>query len=214
MSNIVYTLLSDGSSDQVLIPILSWLLRRSGVEGAIQGQWPDLRRLPQPLRSLPERIQMAVDLHPCQLLFVHRDAEGMPLQARKEEIEEALNKIRNVVPPALCVVPVRMQEAWLLFDEHALRKAAGNPNGEDLITMPRLADLESLADPKDLLHKLLREASGLQGRRRRRFLVHTAARRVADFIEDFSPLLALRAFAMLESDLHGLVRANGWDDQV
>ena len=88
MSNILYTLLSDGSSDQALIPILSWLLRRSGVEGAIQGQW----RIFAAFLSLAEVSQSGfrwlLIYTPCQLLFVHRDAEAMPLQARKEEIEE------------------------------------------------------------------------------------------------------------------------------
>jgi hypothetical protein len=210
MTDLSFTLVTDGSSDQVLIPILTWLLQRLGVDGLIQGQWPDLRQLPQPPRTLSDRIKAATALNPCQLLFVHRDAEGMEATARREEIDEAIRECGAVLTPIACVVPVRMQEAWLLFDQIALRRAAGNPNGRQSLTMPRPAELEELQDPKSVLHELLREASGLQGRRRRRFPVHTVARRVADFIEDFSPLLELSAFTVLESDLRNIVRDNQW----
>ena len=46
MDALRYTLLSDGSSDQALVPILTWLLRAQGIHGAIQPEWADLRRLP------------------------------------------------------------------------------------------------------------------------------------------------------------------------
>ena len=74
MSAVTYTLLSDGSSDRALMPLLDWLLRQHMPSIAIQGSWADLRRLPRPPRSLVNRIQTSVDLFPCDLLFVHRDA--------------------------------------------------------------------------------------------------------------------------------------------
>ena len=52
MDALRYTLLSDGSSDQALMPILTWLLREQGVYGAIQPEWADLRRLPRPPSAL------------------------------------------------------------------------------------------------------------------------------------------------------------------
>lgn len=105
-----------------------------------------------------------------------------------------------------------MQEAWLLFDKPALRHAAGNPNGQQPLTMPRLQELELLGDPKAILHELLRDASGLHGRRRKKFSVQTGARRVVEFIEDFSPLLALQAFAALDQELGETVQALGWNE--
>ena len=51
----------------------------------------------------------------------------------------------------VCVVPVRMQEAWLLIDEAALRRAAGDPNGTQPLAMPDVQRLEELADPKQLI---------------------------------------------------------------
>jgi hypothetical protein len=40
--------------------------------------------------------------------------------------------------PVVCVVPVRMMEAWLLIDEMAIRRVAGNPNGRIPIELPVL----------------------------------------------------------------------------
>ena len=100
---------------------------------------------------------------------------------------------------ALCVVPVRMQEAWLLFDEAALRTAAGNPRGRQELQLPRLGDIERLPDPKAILRQIIRTASGLSGRRLHRLEVST--QRVAELIDDFTPLRALLAFQALEQEL-------------
>jgi len=212
MSDFRFTLLSDGSSDQVLSPILVWLLRRQNVARPIQPVWADLRWLRRPPADLTGRIALTLELYPCDLLFVHRDAEAAPLAVRRTEILQALSA--EEAAPAVCIVPVRMQEAWLLFDEPAIRHAAGNPSGNQAFTMPRMRDLEALPDPKALLYELLREASGLHGRRRRRFSVQTGARRVVEFIEDFSPLLELSAFRILDDDLREIVQDHGWAEEI
>jgi hypothetical protein len=214
MSDLRFTLLSDGSSDQVLMPVLVWLLRRHGVNRPVQPVWADLRRLPRPPVELPDRISVTLALYPCDLLFVHRDAEGMSHESRKAEILAALDKQAGSSLPAVCVIPVRMQEAWLLFDKPALRRAAGNPNSQQPLPMPRLEDLELLPDPKAILYELLREASGLQGRRRKKFHVQTGARRVVESIESFSPLLRLRAFEILDRDVRETIQAQGWGEDV
>ena len=119
MKELTYTLLADGSSDQALMPILTWLLRAQGLKRAIQPEWADLRYLPRPPRRLPARIDRALELYPCDLLFVHRDAEATSPAVRSVEILSAIETIiqqQVSVPPYVCVVPVRMQEAWLLFD--------------------------------------------------------------------------------------------------
>ena len=214
MKELHYTLLSDGSSDQALIPILTWVLRQHNVSCAIQSQWADPRWLPrrQQKLKLSDRIDLSLRLYPCDLLFVHRDAEREPHQVRVKEIRRAIETSTiSELPPAVCVVPVRMQEAWLLFDEVALRGAAGNPNGQQPLSLPPVTKLEQLPDPKSDLYEFLREASGLQGRRRRRFPVSTIARRVAEFINDFAPLRTLPAFSALEVDVESIVRAKGWN---
>ena len=98
-----------------------------------------------------EKIQAAVKWYPCDLLFIHRDAEGQSLLERKAEIDEAVSLACKTVaiPPAIAVVPVRMTEAWLLFDIPAIRAAAGNPNGSVDLDLPRLADVEGLPLDRD-----------------------------------------------------------------
>ena len=213
MNELRYTFLSDGSSDQALMPILTWLLRRHGVTWPIQPEWADLRRLPRQHKNLTltDRIRWSLELYPSDLLFVHRDAEAIPYQARQREIETALDSSNlEVNLPVICVIPIRMQEAWLLFDEQAIRFAAGNPNGRHPIELPSLTRVEALPDPKELLYELLREASGLAGKRRRQLRVQRLTRRVTEYIDDFSPLRNLSAFRELERDIITLIQEQGW----
>ena len=107
-------------------------------------------------------------------------------------------------------MPVRMQEAWLLFDEAAIRYAAGNRSGRQALDLPPIKRLEDLPDPKAELYALLKQASGRSGRRLRRFPLHSRARRVTEFIDDFGPLRALSAFVALEDDVKHIVGQYGW----
>lgn len=212
MKEMRYTLLSDGVSDRALIPLLTWLLQEHCAEYAIQAEWADLRRLPRPPRGLSNRIEVALQLYECDLLCVHRDAERDPREARVAEIRRALAETSHSIslPPAVCVIPVRMQEAWLLFDEFALRQAAGNPHGRQDLKLPPLARLESLANPKKVLYDLLRHASGRSGRRLAQLGVSTCAQRVTQFITDFSPLRRLSAFNELEREIVQIAELNHW----
>ena len=129
MQGLRFTLVADGSSDKALLPILVWLLREHFGRIPVQPEFADLRRLRNPPGELSERIARSIELYPCDLLFVHRDAERESIEQRVMEIREALERCMIDTPPIVYVVPVRMQEAWLLIDESALRKAAGNPQG-------------------------------------------------------------------------------------
>ena len=211
MRSLKFTLLTDGSSDQVLIRHLEWLVREHVASTiTIQSEWADLRLFhPKPTR-LSERIQRAIEFYPGDLLFVHRDAEKQDPQLRHTEIADATKLLSSSFESLVAVVPVRMQEAWLLFDENAIRKAAGNPNGTIDLGLPSLPDLEHVAEPKDVLLHCLRTASGLNKRRLKRFSVRAAARRVADYVEDFSPLRTLIAFQKLEADIAAEFRRRGW----
>lgn len=211
MDEIRYTLISDGPSDRALIPILSWALRESGGVERIQAEWADLGRLPHPPKSLLDRILCAIDLFPCDLLFVHRDAELQDPDRRYQEIDSAVRQaaLQGFQTPAVCVVPVQMTEAWLLFDEDAIRRAAGNPNGKAALDLPKLSEIEQLHDPKDLLFKILREASGLKGRHLKKFNPRASRIRITELIADFSPLRALRAYQRLEEEILQL-KQGGW----
>ncbi len=103
-----------------------------------------------------------------------------------------------------------MTEAWLLFNEQALREAAGNPNGQMNLVLPTTKRLESLPDPKQILRELLEKASGLNRRRLKRFRWSQARQRLAELIDDYSPLEQLLAFRSLKSDLKQVLIENGW----
>jgi hypothetical protein len=96
-----------------------------------------------------------------------------------------------------------MQEAWFLFNEAAIRTAAGNPKGTDDLKIPA-RKVENLPDPKSVLYAALRQASGLKGRKLEKFSVRQASYRLANLISDFTPLRSLPAFNRLEHDLNEL----------
>lgn len=200
MAELHYTLVADGSSEEVLVPILSWLLRQVFPQHVFAAQFADTRHHRLSDNSLQNRLSVALDRYPCNLLFVHRDAENRPPQLRYEEINTALQSISSA-PPAVCVMPIRMTEAWLLFNESALRQAAGNPNGQRKVELVPLAQVEQHPDPKKHLYKQLEEASELSGRRLKDFRkrLPQCVHRLATLIDDFTPLRQLAAFQSLEN---------------
>lgn len=189
------TLVTDGASDVVLEPILRWLMRRLTPQD-FEIRWADLRGLHRRPRSLADKLAAAVHEYPCRLLFVHRDAERQDPASRYREIASANRTGHDHV----CVVPVRMQEAWLLHDEAALREAAGRPSGTEDLRLPPPHRWEKLADPKKVLHDVLRTANGAKGRRAKSFKPGRATHRLANLITDWTPLRTLTAFACLEAD--------------
>lgn len=209
MKMIRYSLLSDGSSDQMLMLVLNWLLRRHCPQYALEPQWADLGRLPSPPKKLTDRIRKTLELYEPDLLFIHRDAEKHSFASRHKEIEAALSGLTS--PPAICVIPVRMQEAWLLFDEGAIRRAAGNPNGRRPLQLPAMATIELLLNPKELFFSLICDASDLSSTRLKKLRPQQRAHLVAQAIDDFEPLRELPAFRALESELSEVVKSMGWN---
>ena len=214
MSVFRYTLLSDGSSDRALMPHLTWLLQENGITSAVYASWADLGQLREKPRNLIAKIELTIDLYPSDLLFIHRDAERENLESRKDEVNGALAKVNEKfgTPLAICVIPVRMQEAWLLFDAQAIRRASGNPNGQVQISLPSLKNAENLPNPKEFLFNLLKTASERSGRRLAQFNVRNSANQVSQYIDDFSPLRILPAFQTLESDLKTMIAEQNWSN--
>ncbi|NUM37052.1 MAG: hypothetical protein HUU50_21125 [Candidatus Brocadiae bacterium] len=64
MKELRYTLVSDGVSDKMLLPILTWLLRNHEINCAIQAAWADFRWLRKPPTTLAEKIQISLELYP------------------------------------------------------------------------------------------------------------------------------------------------------
>lgn len=209
MKRLRATLLSDGSSDRTLIPILDWLLQRKVLTLPLSGtQWADFGYRLKPPENLKDRVRCAVEDYPCDLLFVHRDAEAQDPVSRKTEIERAVEQA-GIVPPAVCVIPVRMTEAWLLLDEAAIRSAAGNPRGRQQLNLPPRSAIERTVDPKAILFQALQTASEQTGRRLRNLRVDERRHRVAELM-DCSSLCDLQAFQRLESELTAALTAGGW----
>lgn len=213
MSELRFTFVGEGPSDAALVPILQWLLRQKLPGVNPHGGPPNFRRLRRPPRSLIERISMAVTLVPCDLLFVHRDADSADHATRTRVIRDALEAARatnSAFPSAVPVVPVRMLEAWLLFREFeaAVRSAANNPGGRQGLTLPPVRRIERLRDPKQTLRELIHQASGLRGRHLDRVRVNPTD--VVSWISDFSPLRQLPAFQALEADVERVIQEQGW----
>ena len=206
------TLVADGSSDRLLKPILEWLLSQHLAPGAIITiQVPDWGRFPKPVPTLPAKLLAAREFFTADVYFIHRNAEKTATwQERSAEIDQAAQRVLSATP-YVRVVPVQMTETWLLHNEPALREAAENPNGHHPIHLPAPKKLEALPGAKLHLLSILREASGLSGRRLRKFEAHERRRlhRLADLQQEqgFAVLRALPAFQELEREIVALVAA-------
>lgn len=198
--NLTYTLLTDGSSDRTLLPIINWTLE----------QLPDIRFYSQHAEvslkhsaGLLRRAAAAIEIYECDILLVHRDAENQAVDQRIEEIQNALAELNK---PYVPIIPIRMTEAWLLIDEQAIRSAANNPNGTVKLNIPRADRLEYLPDPKNILLENLKLASGLPPGRLRKFRPESCRHRVAELICNFNELRKLSAFQQFEHDLTACIQ--------
>jgi hypothetical protein len=212
MSTLHFTLVTDGPTDAVLRHPLRWLLIENGVVRPIEVVWADLRPLPKPPTQLVDKIRSALDLYPCDLIFVHRDAERESSEKRISEIRHSIGPVSSnlFLRPHVCVVPVRMTEAWFLFDEAKIRRAAGNPAGNSKLALPPISKIESLPDPKETLRELFVQATELPPRRLKKFRPDQAVHRLAELIEDYSPLRQLPAFRRLEEEVKTVIETSNW----
>lgn len=193
MTVVRYTLLADGTSDGALLTPIQWIIEK---------HFPGLRTLQQFAQhdlpaslGLQARVDEALRAYPCEVLFVHRDAEREGYNDRFQEIARALGKREQSWIP---IIPIKMTEAWLLGSEKAIRAAAGNPNGREKIRLPSVGEWERLPDPKEDLFEAIRVASELRGRRLAGLPVKRMRALVAERTEDFSHLRALHSFRELE----------------
>jgi len=202
MNDFRFTLIADGRTDDALIPILKWLLIKLGVSSP-EPQLPILGNLRNPPKKLQDKIAIALDLFPCNILFVHRDAESdeNPIENRTKEIRKAEKLVKKTLPPIVCVIPIKMIESWLLFNEDAIRKVVGNSNGKQELNLPKISEIETISDPKSRLEKLLIDASFPSRRGKKVNIPSNYCVRVAEMIDDFEPLRGLSSFQELEKEL-------------
>ena len=197
MKRVSATLVTDGSSDRLLKPLIELLFDE---HTDLPYQVNCAEGLPPLAEGLKSRIESALELFPCDFLFVHRDAEGVGSAMRQQEIEKSWpTGVRT--PVLICVIPVRMTEAWLIANAKPIRLAVGNPHGTEVLDLPVAKDIESLPDPKEILFAALTTASGLNARRKARFSPHQFRHRVSELVDDLAPLRSLASFNHLEAQV-------------
>ena len=201
MTLLRYTLVSEGRSDEALIAPIDWLFSHLQPDLPVSGVWSNPYQFPRRPQGLSEKIFYSLDYFPCELLFVHRDSDNETPEKRTTEIKEAFSKLTVSDPPHICIIPVRMLEAWFLFDEVAIRNVAENPNGSQRISLPKLSQIETQSDPKSMLRIFMQTASGKQGRRRANFATSKAIVLLSQTIDDYSPLLNVPSFNRLKTDI-------------
>lgn len=206
MKELKYTLIADGSSDKTLLRIIKWLLDDLYPKLPTEGIIADFRGLPDPPKTLNKKLNAAKRYFPSDIVFIHRDTESV----NPKSINQRLTEIRKEIgerefEKTVCIIPVKMMETWLLIDEEAIKKAAGNRNFAGKIDLPALKRLEKENQPKKLLHELLLNASGLKGRNLRKFNVDKAVHLVSDNIQNYSTLRELEAFSTFENNLKNVM---------
>lgn len=202
MRELKFTLIADGSSDKTLLHIIKWTMDCMYPKLPSKACFADFTRLQDPPKTLQEKVCDAERLYPFDILFIHRDAEStdvIKIEQRFSQINKGLSA--GVAIKTVPIVPIKMMESWFLFDIDAIKRAAGNRNYSGKIHLPSISITEKEQQPKDLLHAILREASGLKGRSLDKFNVNKAVHLVAENITDFSPLRDLKAFKRFEDSL-------------
>ena len=201
MKIITATLVADGSSDKLLIPFIK-LLFSEHAPADLAVRFNFAAGLPAIAEGLASRIRAALDLYPSDFLFVHRDEEGVGLMARQEEIERSWPA--DVQGTALiCVIPIRMTEAWLLTNSKPIRLAVGNWNGNGTIPLelPTLKTIEASPNPKAVLFSALKTATMWNARRKESFRPDLYRHRVSELTDDLMPLRKLSSFNHLEAQV-------------
>src|SRR5450631_1873872 len=105
MNFLRFTLVSEGTSDENLIPILEWAVREQGVEVA-QGQFARWDLLPKKPTTVAEKIIAGLALYECDLLFIHGDADQPDSSPRRKQIESAVNEVKALQGISVPSVPV------------------------------------------------------------------------------------------------------------
>ena len=140
------------------------------------------------------------------LIVVHRDADNAGPAARRREIEGALQAVAGE-PALVPVIPVRMTEAWLMLDETAIRRVAGNPRGKAPLDLPKAHEVEGNPDPKARLRQCIMKASEATGRRRdavhRRFSQHR--RQLLEVLDRTGAVSTLPSWCALVADIASTV---------
>ena len=221
MSEIFSTLLAEGNNDEALTFHLTWLLRHNfpatDVASTIFVSPDEVAGIPR--TNISERMRQALFNHPCDILFVHRDADAENDLPRAQEIRDAAAELAEEFQNIVSVIPVQALEAWLLFDSAAIYRAVGRTPRQSL-TLPLLREIEGLHNPKQEFHNQLRNAAQFSGCKASQFKPHqtqyylAVARSIAESPTAFAPLLDSRnqvaSFQRLNRAIQTVGEQNYW----
>lgn len=203
-----FVLISEGPTDDSLIPHIADLCVKAGADEAT-GTAPDLSRLSPPVgHSLMEKIPVVLALEPdADIYIIHRDADSPDPTQRHQEIGRVVatcGMLRQWCP----LVPVQETEAWILLDERAIRVVAGRPNGRIALDLPLPRNLERLARPKEHLEAVLLTASESTGRRLYRFrkTLSSQRKRLLQMLPVGGPLLQVPAWVKFRDSVSAAVQ--------
>lgn len=195
--------IGEGTSDRPLADVVTELLLDRSIEVLITA--PDLAKAAPRVGHQTDR-KIAAGMHLFEgvpdLLVVHRDADAVGPEVRRQEVMDAAADHASGVP-LVPIVPVCATEAWLLFDEAAIRTVAGKPRGRESLDLRRPRHVENEPKPKDVLRAALVAASEAKGRRRdmviKRFPDHR--RQLLERLDRSEPVTELAAFQQLLRDV-------------
>ncbi|WET79672.1 hypothetical protein P3102_37670 [Amycolatopsis sp. QT-25] len=192
---------AEGSSDHPLAGLAELLFRDRGVD--LRLTMPPFEQLRGVPKDVEARVKAGLRLmeNRVDLVMVHRDADNSGSLARREEIAGAL---RKTAAPAWCpIIPVRMTEAWLLLDESLIRQVAGNPRGKAALGLPKIHEVEKVADPKEVLRSALLAAAESTGRRRERDgkRFNQQRRQLLERLDRHGPVSKLSSWRQLLTDV-------------
>lgn len=167
-----FLLLCEGSSDTALVPHLRRLLSHCGASEVVGTAIALVTVRGGPGRrgaALERKIRTVLSVETeFDLLFIHRDSDGAGYEQRLREILQAVRGA-GVEVAEIPIIPIRATEAWILLNEEAIRRVAGNPRGRQPLNLPRPSRVEQLSEPKRLLEDALVAACGHQGLRLKKF---------------------------------------------
>jgi predicted ATPase len=209
MKELRITLCTEGTSDEMLLPIINWTVQRHVTTVAINSVHSTGIASPGESKTLEAKFRQALQNYPCDLLVIHLDSEKRGIDYRNQEIQKAISTINqddNTLPNHVSLIPIRESEAWALIDENAIRRAAQNRNGRVKLNLPVPRKIEEIADPKKLLNELIATASEQSGRRLEKLLRQVRPRDVIDWIENFSPLLELSGFQSFDQQVQAFTK--------
>jgi hypothetical protein len=200
---------AEGNSDAPLAAIVESLFLESSMTLHLTA--PDYSLLESRVgKDLPSRVSAGIALmgREPDVVVLHRDTDNTDHPKRRQEMEEAVaasSHRAHLVP----VIPVRMTEAWLLLDEHAIRSVAGNPNGREPLDLPTVREAERIANPKETLQHAILTAAAVRGRRRKQLAARFPAsrRRLLDGLSLTGAHSQLEGWKQLAADVRTVASA-------